>query len=111
MQHFVAKTRLPAEELYGMMVRSYSKIVWRVIRREKLWIPLWGIRKNKFRLGFGLLANKRALRNAHQHVAETTTLPGGGPKRAPAAQTPLRGQRCHEQPQGRQPQHIADAVR
>jgi len=68
MQHFVVKTERPTKELYRMMLRSYRKIVWRVIRREHLWIPLWGIRQRKPRLLRGLLANSSALGSAYLHT-------------------------------------------
>jgi len=68
MQHFVTRTDLPPKQLYRMMVRSYTKIVTRVIRREKLYLPSWG--KRKLRLLRGLLANRAAFRRAHRHIAE-----------------------------------------
>jgi radical SAM superfamily enzyme YgiQ (UPF0313 family) len=110
MQHFVVKTRLPVEELYRLMVKSYEKIVWRVIAREKLWIPLWGIHKNKIRIGLGLLANKRALRQAHRHVAETATPPAGESSPAPTATIPAGGQWHDEQHQDHQGQHAVEVL-
>ena len=68
MQHFVTRTDLPPRQLYRMMVRSYTKIVMRVIRQEKLWLPFWGFRKRKLRLLKGLLRNRSAFRRAHRHV-------------------------------------------
>jgi len=79
MQHFVVKTSLPPEELYALMVRSYRRIVFNVIRREKLWIPLWGIHKRKVRLLRGLLANGKALGEAHRHVLSNGLPPDIGP--------------------------------
>lgn len=70
MQHFVVKTRVPAEVLYRRMAESYRKIIYRVVWRDKLWLPLVGIRKRKPRLLLGLMANARALKNAHRHVLE-----------------------------------------
>jgi len=69
MQHFVVRTELPQEELYRLMVRSYTKVVLRVMRNEKLWWPFVGIRKRKLRLLKGLLSNRAAYLRAHRHVA------------------------------------------
>ena len=68
MQHFVVTTDLPTKKLYRMMLRSYTTVVLRVIRREKLWLPFLGIRTRKLRLLRGLLASRAALRRAHTHV-------------------------------------------
>ena len=66
MQHFVVTTLLPQKQLYRMMLRSYTKVVLRVIRKEKLFLPRWG--KRQFRLLSGLLANRAAYRSAHKHI-------------------------------------------
>ncbi|MHC4986467.1 MAG: hypothetical protein ACYTFO_09975, partial [Planctomycetota bacterium] len=68
MQHFVVTTDLPPKELYRMMLRSYTKVVLRVMGKEKLWVPFWGFRKRKLRLLKGLLRNRSAFRRAHTHV-------------------------------------------
>ena len=59
---------VPTKDLYKMMVRSYHNIVMRVLWREKLWIPIRGLKQGKWRVIRGLLANKRALSQAHLHV-------------------------------------------
>ena len=47
MQHFVVKTVLPQEEIFRMVARSYTKIAWRIIRRDGLKIAFtqWGGKK------------------------------------------------------------------
>ena len=70
MQHFVVTTDLPPKQLYRMMLRSYTKVVFRVMGKEKLWLPFWGSRKRKLRLLKGLLRNQSAFRRAHKHVAK-----------------------------------------
>ncbi len=36
MQHFVVKTVLPQEEIFRMIVRSYTKVAMRIVRRKGL---------------------------------------------------------------------------
>jgi len=71
MQHFVVKTVLPQEEIYRMIVRSYSKIVWRIARRKglRLLFKQWG--GWKYRMIRGLIANRAALARAPRDVAAT----------------------------------------
>lgn len=71
MQHFVVKTVLPQQEIYRMIVRSYSKIVFRIARRKglRLFFKQWG--GWKYRMFKGLLANRKALARAHLDVAAT----------------------------------------
>lgn len=70
LQHFVTKTDLPHKQLYRLMLRSYAKIVWRVVWRERLWFPL-GRRKRRLRLVRGLAQNAASFWRAHRHVAES----------------------------------------
>ena len=64
MQHFVVKTALPQEEIYRMIVQSYSKIVFRIARRKgwKLFFKQWG--GWKYRMLHGVMANRTALGRA-----------------------------------------------
>jgi radical SAM superfamily enzyme YgiQ (UPF0313 family) len=68
MQHFVVKTVLPQEEIYRMMVRSYSKIIFRIARRKgiRLFFRQWG--GWKYRIFTGLLAQRAHLARAHRDV-------------------------------------------
>jgi len=68
MQHFVVKTVLPQEEIYRMIVRSYTKVAWRIIRRKglNLFLTQWG--GKKLRLFRGLFANRAHLGRAHLDV-------------------------------------------
>lgn len=68
MQHFVVKTALPQEEIYKMVVRSYTKIAMRIVRRKglKMFFKNWG--GWKYRMLRGLLANRAALGRAHLDV-------------------------------------------
>ncbi len=84
MQHFVVKTRLPQQELYRLMMRSYRKLVFRTVWREWLWMPVVGVRNGKWRLLRGLLANKRALTTAHLGISVPEGA-GGGCKKASVA--------------------------
>jgi radical SAM superfamily enzyme YgiQ (UPF0313 family) len=68
LQHFVTKTVLPPKELYRLIFHSYRKIVGRVIRKEQLWRPIYGLRPQKIRLLIGMIKNAIALRRAHRHV-------------------------------------------
>lgn len=85
MQHFVQKTDLPIRDLYRMMVRSYLKVVFRVVFKEWLWLPIRGLRQRKWRLARGLFLNGRALGRAHLHVPEISTATADPPTRQPAA--------------------------
>lgn len=67
LQHFVVKTALPPKKLYRMMIRSYARVVFRVIWRLGLWKIQPKLRPHKIRLVRGLLANRTALRRAHRH--------------------------------------------
>jgi radical SAM superfamily enzyme YgiQ (UPF0313 family) len=85
MQHFVQKTRLPVEELYRLMIRSYRKVVMRQVFRDWLWLPIRGLRQRKWRVLRGLLANGHALSQAHLHVPEVAAATGPQPETAHAA--------------------------
>lgn len=83
MQHFVQRTAMPVRDLYGMMMRSYRKVVLRAMFKEWLWLPIRGLRQRKWRLARGLLANGRALSRAHLHVPEVAAASGApAPARA-----------------------------
>lgn len=71
MQHFVVKTVLPQEEIYRLIMRSYTKVAMRIIRRKglKLFFTQWG--GWKYRMIRGLLAERAALGRAHLDVAAT----------------------------------------
>ncbi len=94
MQHFVVKTAIPQEQIYRMIVQSYSKIVFRIARR-KGWKLLnqWG--GWKYRMLRGVLANRTALGRAHLDVraciqAERRNPPPKLPVSIPAAQFRLK---------------------
>ncbi len=68
MQHFVVKTVLPQEEIFRMIVRSYTKVAMRIVRRKglRLFFTQWG--DWKYRMIRGLLAQRAALARAHRDV-------------------------------------------
>ena len=68
MQHFVVKTVLPQEEIFRMIVRSYTKVAMRIVRRKglRLFFTQWG--GWKYRMLRGLLAQCAALARAHRDV-------------------------------------------
>ena len=76
MQHFVVKTVLPQEEIYRMIVRSYSKIVLADCppKGMRLLFKQWG--GWKYRMIRGLLANRAALARAPHDVLDSVE---GGP--------------------------------
>ena len=71
MQHFVVKTVLPQEEIFRMIVRSYTKVAMRIVRRKglRLFFTQWG--GWKWRMLHGLLAQRAALARAHRDVLES----------------------------------------
>jgi len=68
LQHFVVKTALPPKKLYRLMIRSYTRVVFRVIRKLRMWKIEPKLRPHKIRLVRGLLANWVAFRRAHRHL-------------------------------------------
>lgn len=68
LQHFLMKTTLPPKELYRLMMRSYGKTVWRVIKRLHLWYPHVLFSPRVLRVIAGILRNQRLLYRAHLDV-------------------------------------------
>lgn len=75
LQHFLLPTKLPPRELYRLMMKSYGKVVWRVIRRLNLWYPRVLFSRRMLRVTAGLLRNQRLLWSAHEHVPAAPPLP------------------------------------
>ena len=59
------------------MMKSYGKVVWRVIRRLKLWHPQVFFSRRMLRVMAGLARNQRLLWSAHEHVPAAPPLPAG----------------------------------
>jgi len=68
LQHFLMKTALPPRELYRLMMKSYGKVVLRVIRRLGLWRPQVLFSRRILRLIAGLARSQRQLWRAHKDV-------------------------------------------
>jgi radical SAM superfamily enzyme YgiQ (UPF0313 family) len=68
LQHFLVRTELPPEELYRLMMRSYRKVAWRVMRRLRLWRPHVLLSPRVLRVVRGLIRNQSAYSRAHEDV-------------------------------------------
>lgn len=81
LQHFLLPTKLPPRELYRLMMKSYSKVVWRVIRRLNLWRPQALFSRRMLRVMTGLMRNQRLLWRAHEHVPAEPLAPAEAGRR------------------------------
>lgn len=75
LQHFLLKTTLPPRELYRLMMKSYGKVVFRVIRRLGLWYPHVLFSPRILRVIAGLVRNQRQLWRAHRDVPQPQLAP------------------------------------
>jgi Protein of unknown function, DUF480 len=75
LQHFLLKTALPPRELYRLMMKSYGKVVFRVIRRLGLWYPHVLFSPRILRVIAGLVRNQRQLWRAHRDVPQPQFAP------------------------------------
>jgi radical SAM superfamily enzyme YgiQ (UPF0313 family) len=79
LQHFLLKTALPPRELYRLMMKSYGKVTFRVIRRLGLWKPIVLFSPRILRVIAGLVRNQRQLWGAHRDVPQPELSPGQRP--------------------------------
>lgn len=66
--HFVVPTRLPQEEMYGLLKHYYTRIMWRTIRRLKLFRPKVVFQRHIPTLLGGLVRGMHRLDRAHTSV-------------------------------------------
>jgi radical SAM superfamily enzyme YgiQ (UPF0313 family) len=79
LQHFLTKTKLPPRELYRLMMRSYGKVTFRVIRRLGLWYPHVLFSRRIMRVIAGLARSQRQLWRAHRDVPQPALAPAQRP--------------------------------
>ncbi|MCC6202146.1 MAG: cobalamin-dependent protein [Gammaproteobacteria bacterium] len=75
LQHFLMPTTLPPAELYRLMMKSYGKTVWRVIKRLRLWYPQVLFSRRVLRVITGILRNQKLLYRAHLDVPAAPQVP------------------------------------
>jgi radical SAM superfamily enzyme YgiQ (UPF0313 family) len=68
LQHFVLETDLPPKQLYKLMMRSYQRVVLRVILKLDLWYPHVLLSPRILRVLRGAFRNFLAFRRAHLDV-------------------------------------------
>jgi len=68
LQHFLMATKLPPRVLYKLMLRSYRKVILRMIVRLRLWRPHILFSRAAGRTLLGLVKTQLAFRRAHLHV-------------------------------------------
>lgn len=68
LQHFLIPTKLPPRQLYRLMLRSYRKVILRMIVRLGLWRPNILFSRNSRRVLKGLAKNHFAFLRAHRDV-------------------------------------------
>lgn len=73
LQHFLMATRLPPEQLYRLMLRSYRKVIIRMILTLRLWRPSILLSLRGRRVLLGLFRNHLAFLRAHRDVPPHTT--------------------------------------
>jgi radical SAM superfamily enzyme YgiQ (UPF0313 family) len=74
LQHFLTKTALPPKQLYRLMMKAYGKVMWRVVRRLKLWHPQVLFSRRVSRVVLGLLRNQALYLRAHRSVPAVNCL-------------------------------------
>jgi len=72
LQHFLTGTVMPPKMLYALMMKSYIRLVIRVIRKLRLWHPGILLSRRGLRVIIGLARNQYALWRAHKHVPPAT---------------------------------------
>lgn len=70
LQHFLMATRLPPQELYRLMLRSYRKVIIRMILKLRLWRPGILLSRRGRRVLLGLFRNHLAFLRAHRDVPQ-----------------------------------------
>jgi len=68
LQHFLMPTKLPPQQLYRHMIRSYLRVGWRVVKALELWRPSVLFSKRGRRVLIGFLRNFAAFQKAHLNV-------------------------------------------
>jgi radical SAM superfamily enzyme YgiQ (UPF0313 family) len=68
LQHFVLETVLLPKKLYALMLRSYQRVVLRVISKLRLWHPHVLLSRRILRVLRGALRNSLAFQRAHRDV-------------------------------------------
>lgn len=63
--HFVVPTKIPAREMNRLLRKYYLRVVWRAIRRLKLYRPRYAFKRHMPRLLAGTLRNALLLARAH----------------------------------------------
>ncbi|MCK6578712.1 MAG: B12-binding domain-containing radical SAM protein [Anaerolineae bacterium] len=64
--HFIVPTTLPQEELYRLLRKYYWRVVWRAIRRLRLYRPRYALKPHIFKLILGALRVALMMRRAHE---------------------------------------------
>ncbi|MBE0690527.1 MAG: hypothetical protein IH587_10450, partial [Anaerolineae bacterium] len=64
--HFVVPTALPHEELYRLLRKYYWRVVWRAIKRLRLYRPRYAFKRHIPRLILGALRVALMMRRAHR---------------------------------------------
>lgn len=85
LQHFLMATKLPPQQLYRMMLRSYRKVILRMIMKLRLWRPHVLLSHSGRRVLVGLFRNHLAFLNAHRDVPQQRE---EAPDRAPEVAAP-----------------------
>ncbi len=64
--HFVLPTSIPQRQMYALLRKYYFRVIWRAIRRLKLYHPRYAFRPHIPRLIWGALQVGAMMRHAHQ---------------------------------------------
>jgi radical SAM superfamily enzyme YgiQ (UPF0313 family) len=81
LQHFLMATRLPQQKLYRLMLRSYRKVILRMIVKLGWWRPNILLSRPGRRVLAGLARNHLAFLKAHRDIPQPgVATPNGGPK-------------------------------
>ena len=64
--HFILPTTLPQQELYRLLRKYYWRVVWRAIKRLRLYHPRYALKPHIPRLILGALRVAMMMRQAHQ---------------------------------------------
>lgn len=68
MQHFVTETDLPPKELHRLILRSYGKLIGRLILKLGLWRPDRAFSRHNLKLLVGVLRSLGPYMRAHQSI-------------------------------------------
>lgn len=66
--HFVVPTMLPQKELYRLLRKYYWRVVWRAIKRLRLYHPRYALKRHIPRLIVGALRVAAMMRRAHDSI-------------------------------------------